>query len=227
MLRRLRDRDGQSGFTFVELMVAILILAVLGTVTLTCVVRALQIAEVATQRTNALTDIERALARVTRQIRAADPLLIDPDGTCDASNLSGADCESLVLTRRLDADVYRDGGRATYSYYLVDTGATAELRQDITVTDLATGSATGTSTGSLIVDIASPTTSASLFRFFAVDPADGALSAISCVGIDRDACRSAYATASVVEMTMSRALSQGQPLTISTSVNIRNTRYQP
>ena len=227
MLSRLRKAETEAGFTMVELAVAVAILGIIGAIMLTSVVRALQITTAATDRTNALTDIERGLERVTRQIRTADPLLIDPDGTCDSGNLSGADCESLVLQRRLDADSYSDGGLTTFSYYLVDTGTTIALRQDITFIDLSTGVSTPTSTGSFIADIANLTTGVPLFRFLSEDPVTGALVPISCTAVDRDVCRGAYATASVVEMTMSKVLTDGDPLTISTSVSIRNTRYQP
>jgi prepilin-type N-terminal cleavage/methylation domain-containing protein len=227
MLTLPRRSKDELGFTLIEVVVALGILSIIGVIMITSVVRALAITTQVNERTNALTDIERGLERVTRQIRTADPLLIDPDGTCDSNDLTGEQCETDVLQRRLDADAYSDGGLVTYSYYLVDSGTNVELRQDATFTDTTTGVSSVTSTGSFIADIANISLGTPLFRFLSEDPVTGELVPISCAGLDRDLCRSAYATASMVEMTMSKILTEGAPLTVSTAVNIRNTRYQP
>lgn len=217
------------GFTLVELMVAILILGIVGGVVVTSVVKALQVTTQANQRTTALTDIERGIERVSRQIRVADPLLIDPDGACD-SLASGPVCEDTVLQRRLDADTYADGKLTTFSYYLVDTADGVELRQDITTTNLDTGTVVENATGEFIADIANLETGTPLFRFLAPDAVTGELIELDCSTLadtSVDACRNAYATASVIEMTLSKTLPDSEPLTVSTRVNIRNTRYEP
>lgn len=228
------DRDDEDGFSLVEVMVAVLILGIIGAVVLTSVVQAMQRTASATNRTNALTDIERGLERISRQIRTADPLVIDPDGQCDA--LSTANCVDRVLTRRMDAFTFSDGEQVSYSYYLVDVGTDVELRQDVTRVDIATGTTTATANGEFIAEIANldPAVGQPLFRFMGVDATTGEVATIDCLNdpasaaddLTVDQCRTAYATASVVEITLMKVLTDGEPLRVSTLVNIRNTRYQ-
>ena len=180
----------------------------------------------ATDRTNALTDIERGLERITRQIRVADPLVIDPDGACDS--LTVARCVDEVLTRRMDAITFSGTEQVNYSYYLVDTGDDVELRQDVTRVDIATGTALGTSTGEFIAEIANldPAVGQPLFTFFRIDPVTQGLVELDCTGVSVDTCKTYYGTASMIEITLMKVLDEGDPLRVGTTVNIRNTRYQ-
>lgn len=222
----------EQGFTLIELMVVIAILSVIGGVVVASVVRALEVTTQANERTNALTDIERGLERVTRQIRVADPLLIDPDKQCDSLSLSATECETQVLQRRLDALSYANNQLVQNSYYLDTSSPSVELQQDVTITDPDTGNIVADSTGQFIADIANLKTGTPLFRFLAPDSVSGELTEITCGDLgateaDVDECRSRYATASVVEMTLSKVLTDSTPLTASTAVNIRNTRFDP
>lgn len=214
------------GFTLVELLVVVLILGMIGSIVLVSVVQAMDRTSSATNRTNALTDIERGLERITRQIRVADPLVIDPDGACNT--LATATCVDEVLTRRMDAVTFSGGEQVNYSYYLVEGADDVELRQDIERVDIATGTTVETSNGEFIAEIGNlePTVGQPLFRFLAEDPVTGELDEIDCTGLTVDACRTRYATASVVEITLMKVLQEGDPLRVGTSVNIRNTRYE-
>lgn len=71
---RVRRRDGEAGFTTVELMVAISVLAVVTAGAMGLIVRAMQVSNQTTQRVVVTTDLQRSVERVTRNVRAADPI---------------------------------------------------------------------------------------------------------------------------------------------------------
>jgi prepilin-type N-terminal cleavage/methylation domain-containing protein len=62
------------GFSLVELLVAIVLTGIVGTVMLTGVVRSLDVTTEATTRIDALTALQQAVERTSRNIRAADPI---------------------------------------------------------------------------------------------------------------------------------------------------------
>lgn len=228
MAGTLRRQSDDEGFTLVEVLVAILLLGIIGGFVLTSVVQALQVTSETSERTDALTDVQRGLERVSRQIRTADPLEIDPDGDC--AGMSTSDCVDLVLTRRLDATTFIDGARREYAYYLVDTGDGVELRQDLDEYDADTGALIRSSNGEFIADIANLKTGTPLFQFKAVDSVSGALKDVDCttpVLLDVDDCRSLYATSSVVKITLEKLLRDDEVVSASTAATIRNTRYEP
>lgn len=218
----------EQGFTLVELLVTMMILGIISAIVVVSVVGSMRRTTVAANRTNALVDIERGLERMSREIRVADPLVIDPDGSCDS--MTTADCVDEVLTRRMDAVTFRGGEQVNHSYYLVELPEGVELRQDTERVDPATGTVTSTSTGEFIAEIANldpdPTIGRPLFRFLREDPVTKALVDIDCTGLTVPDCRTAYGTASVVEITLMKVLDEGDPLRVSTVVNIRNTRYR-
>lgn len=223
----MRPRDGEAGMTLVELLVAILILGIVGAMVLTSVVQATRTSADATTRTNALTDLERGIERIGREVRVADPLVIDPDGVCNTLAAGdGARCQDEVLSRRLDAVVFRDSTEITYEYYLVPSGTDAQLYEDRTVRDLG-GTVLSTATGQFITDIAPADLLAGeepIFQFVARD-SSGELVAIDCDPLTVAECLDAHATATAVRITLRKIVPDGDPLVVSTTVQIRNTRY--
>lgn len=67
-------RSDESGFTLVELLVVTVILGVVGAITVAGVVRGMQTSAHAQDRVEALTATETTLERISRELRAADPL---------------------------------------------------------------------------------------------------------------------------------------------------------
>lgn len=63
--------EAEVGFSLVELLVVIVILGIVGTVTLTGLVRGLQTGAMADERIEAFTDLQRAAERTTRDLRRA------------------------------------------------------------------------------------------------------------------------------------------------------------
>ena len=114
-----RSRDA-GGFTLVELLVVMLLLGIVGGVVGSAFVSGLRSSSATTARTVALHELEMALQRMTRDLRAADPLVLSESGDFDS---------------QLGARIDRDGTRSDVSYEIqlsdgvqqlvrVDTGQT-------------------------------------------------------------------------------------------------------
>lgn len=118
-MSRLRVRAcgerGQQGFSLVELLVVIGLLAVVGGIVTTSVVAGLTASRRGQARVYALTDLETAGQRVAREARAAQPIIAADDGL-------------------LDLTVYRNDGRFRFRYELVGD----ELRETRTWFETAT-----------------------------------------------------------------------------------------
>lgn len=74
-MTRRPDLSADDGISLVEMMVAIVITAALGGVLVSSVVRTFQATAQATIRVDVLTSLERAHQRITRSVRAADPVI--------------------------------------------------------------------------------------------------------------------------------------------------------
>lgn len=66
-------RQDDDGFTLVELLVVIVLVGIIGGTVVTSVVRSLDVTQRATSRVEALTDMQRAMERMSRNIRVAEP----------------------------------------------------------------------------------------------------------------------------------------------------------
>lgn len=94
--------EAEEGFSLVELLVVIVILGIVGTVTLTGLVRGLQTGAMADERIEAFTDLQRAAERTTRDLRRAlwtdvsSPTATIPDG-CVALDLDHDELSVVVI----------------------------------------------------------------------------------------------------------------------------------
>lgn len=68
------NTSAEDGFSAVELLVVIVITAVVGSAALTSIIRTIQVSADATVRVDALTELQRAHERISRNVRAADPV---------------------------------------------------------------------------------------------------------------------------------------------------------
>lgn len=109
-------RPGEAGVTLVELLVAMLLLGVVGGVVTSAIVSAMSASQTTTARIQAVQELEIGLQRVTRDLRAADPLVLS----------GGGDFED-----ELGASVLADGERRTVNYRLVgEVGEQRFIRED-------------------------------------------------------------------------------------------------
>lgn len=202
--------QGDSGFTLIEALVVMVVLGVVGAFVGTSLVQGMRTSSDAQQRIYVLTDLQRGLERVSRELRVADPL-------CVAHDPSDPEQEE----RELGASVYRDGKRYLHRYYIVGTGADAELRQDVTEfdpPDAATGSVL--SSGVFIADIGND--------LVAYDPPDGPAEPDTPLFVyrNRDGDRiAANGAVAAVEINLAKQLEDHDPITVATTVEVRNTRY--
>jgi prepilin-type N-terminal cleavage/methylation domain-containing protein len=208
---RWRDRD-QRGFTVVELLVAVLLLGIVGTVVTSAVVTGLRTSRVTTERTMALHDLEIALQRVGRELRMADPLYLT-DGT-DYGTVVGAEVVQ---------------GRAVHVVrFAVQDGddGVQRLVQDTTSFDLdawvsGTTDEDAQPTSRVLVTAIDNGT-APVFTYF-----DRENNPIVCDATTEDKadCDDRYAEATQIGVELVREVDGQDPVRASTRINVRNTRY--
>lgn len=207
----LNDTRGtrEAGFTLVELLVVIVILGVIGGMVTSTVIASLNATRRAEARMTALSDLQRGVERVGRELRAADPLVLDSENDYAMS---------------VGADVSRAGERITYRYYIVEPAdGNPELREDVVRSTLG-GDLIEQRDGLFIADIANIETEVPLFTYFAIDD-EGELSEIDCEDLSDSACRDKHLTASQIRLSLEKLLPEQDPVYVETMVNIRNTRY--
>ena len=119
-MRAFRRRE--DGVTLVELLVVMVVFGVVGGVVLSSTITALQNAAATNARIDALQELELAMQRVTRDLRAADPLELVTDEYDTA----------------LGASILRDGQRTSVRYRLVDVGDIQQMVREDTSQTLVT-----------------------------------------------------------------------------------------
>lgn len=193
MMTKLRPKD-ESGFTLVEMIVVLAIMGIVGSIVSVSLVRGMRTTAEAQSRIEALSDLQRGLERVAREMRVADPLCLT----------SGQEAT------RLGASVYRDDVRFLYEYYLTGTGADQRLLEDVTRFD-PPDAATGTvvRTGTFVAEIANDDLGIDLFTYFDQN-GDVPLTP---------------GAAAQVQIQLSKQLTRADPVLVSTTVEVRNTRY--
>lgn len=184
----------EGGFTLVELLVVMVLMGVVGSVVGTSLVRGMQVSAEAQSRIQGLSELQRGMERLAREVRVADPL-----------------CLTLGQEEwRLGASVYRDGKRYAYDFYLQGSGADEELRADILMYDPPEDTTPSTVTnGTLIAETGNSILSVPLFEYLDQngDPpfTPGA--------------------AAQVQINLARQVSGDDPIQVSSTVEVRNTRY--
>lgn len=137
-----RYRSAAGGFTLVELLVVLLIFSVVGAMVAASMVRGLRADAQARDRIEAFEDMQIAMERVSREVRAADPIL-------------AADTVSDALTVRVRRDA------ACHDFTYEAGGGTLDVTQVRYTADCST--ALGTSQLRLLRDL-EPTTAVFEFR---------------------------------------------------------------
>jgi prepilin-type N-terminal cleavage/methylation domain-containing protein len=205
----------EEGFTLVELLVVVVLLGIVGGVVTNGIVTAMKSARATSVRTMALHDIEVALQRVGRDLRAADPLYLT-----DGSDYG----------QRLGAEVVRDRTVQVVRYSIA-TGDDGILRlvQDTTLFDLDAylddPDAEPVEQPRRTLVTAIDNGSEPVFTYYG---ADGVL--IDCevgvAGATKSTCDDRYAEASQLGIRLVREVAGQQPIRAETRVTVRNTRYR-
>lgn len=192
----------EDGFTLVELLVVMILMGFIGAMVLTTYVTSARTTETATARLDAINDVTPAMQRMTRDLRAAAPLIIDEDGD---------------YTTEVGTEFVRGGETYRTYYYLDPNGGAPRVLSDRYRVD-ADGNEIELQTSYLVAEV---NNEASEPVFTYVDN-DG--TTITCTA-DTAECRDKHLTASTIEVFLRRAIGDQSPIEYRTSINIRNTRY--
>lgn len=196
----MRPHRNEAGFSLVELLVVMVIMGVVGTVVGTSLVQGMRTSATAQSRIHALSDLQRGAERVSRELRVADPLCLTPGQE----------------EQRLGASVYRDGKRYRYDFYLQGSGDTQELVQDVTLFD-PPESTTGTlvSSGTFIAEVGND---------LILDVSGDPLPLFEYLDQSGEPPVT-YQAAAQVQLNLTKQVADDDPIRVTTTVEVRNTRY--
>jgi len=190
-----------AGMTLIELLVTMILMGVIGSVVTAGVVSAMQDQRRATSRLDAVTSTQRALERVTKDLRAADPLV-------------AADAQSVTTL------VYHGTSCQQRRYYV---NATNQLVQEIAKYPASTTCANrtgtpGTATSNVLVTKVVNTATEPVFVYQRIDPAQAAL-----VTVPTPVASTLVALVDSVTINVKAGLKFGQqPVVVQTAVDLRN-----
>lgn len=202
LANRLRRRE-QDGFTLVELLIVMVLMGVVGAVTLTSFVTSARSAQHATERLDAINDLTPAMQRMTRDLRAASPLVIDTGG---------------AYTTKVGAEFVRGGQKYRVDYYVDGVGADARVLAD-RYSVASDGTLTTIGTSYLIAQVDNGA-SEPVFAYY-----DNDNQQITCTDTTQ-ACRDEHVTAARIDVLLIRGVGdQDRGIEYSTSINVRNARY--
>jgi type II secretory pathway pseudopilin PulG len=187
--------------TLIELLVVMILMGVIGSVVTAGVVSAMQDQRRAQSRLDAITSTQRALERVTKDLRASDPLV-------------AADARSVTTL------VYH-GAACQQRRYYVD--ATNQLVQEIAKYPASTTCANrtgalGTAITNVLVKTIVNTTAQPVFVYQRIDPAQAAL-----VTVATPVTSTLVSLVDSVTINVKAGLKYGQqPVVVQTAVDLRN-----
>lgn len=198
MLSRLRGE--QSGFTLVELLVVMVLMGVVGSITVAAIVTGMNSQRTTQARLDALHELEVAVQRSIRDLRAASPLLV--------SNITPADEHLGARLRR--------GGEVAHVYYELETDEDTD--EQYLVQLVSEGGETVTRQLVTAVDNGDRP----LFRYYGTDGVE-----LDCDWDEQTELeyRDCILSANAVAMQVVRGVAGQEPVTVETRVNIRSIRY--
>jgi prepilin-type N-terminal cleavage/methylation domain-containing protein len=210
MLRRSLTRTAEEGFTLVELLVVMVLLGVVGGVVTTAIISSMNSASASTARIMATHELEVALQRVSRDIRAADPVFIS---------------DERRYGEHIGARFLRNRHMVVVSFELRD-GEQQELIQETTTYDL--DEIVDGETPDLVETSRALVTTVDngdepVFRYY-----DRAGEELTCDPVVEGGsfCDGVYASAKRVGIHLVRDVPGQSPVRAHTVVSVRNTRYQ-
>lgn len=218
-LRRALQQD--DGFSLVELLVVMTLFLIVGGVVGTGVVAGQRVTVQTEQRITALTDVQKGVERLTRNVRTSDAREV----TSPRSPLVHASAGRVVADVVFVDDVTPANSTRTRHHYFLDTaGATVRLchRQETFALGAAAAYVAASSCDEVLVDDLRGTGATAAFEF---RNAAGTCVA-GCVSggvVDTTAATPAQLeTIHRVVVTLRRGIPGAQPLSLTTSVTLRN-----
>jgi prepilin-type N-terminal cleavage/methylation domain-containing protein len=210
MLIPQRTRTDEGGFTLVELLVVMILLGVVGGVVTSAIISSMKSASASTARIMATHELEVALQRVGRDLRAADPLFIS---------------DERRYGEHVGARFLRNRHMVVVSFELRD-GDEQELVQETTTYDL--DEIVDGETPEVIETQHTLVTTVDngdqpVFRYY-----DRAGNELTCdpATEGESYCDGVYASAKKVGIHLVRDIPGQSPVRAHTQVSVRNTRYQ-
>ncbi|MFA9445650.1 type II secretion system protein J [Egicoccus sp. AB-alg6-2] len=205
-------RSSEQGFTLVELLVSMVLLGVVGSVVVSAIVTGMQSARTTTARTMAIHELEVALQRVGRELRAADPLYVSENG---------------AYGTQIGAEVVRNGQVQVISFAVVEEDGQQFLVQDTAIGDIAdieSGVVELTTLPRRTLVTAVDNGSDPVFTYFD-DYGDPIVCTPPTPG-PSEACDLAYSDAYKIGLRLERTLSDQSPVRAETYITVRNMRYR-
>jgi prepilin-type N-terminal cleavage/methylation domain-containing protein len=200
-----RRRPDDAGMTLIELLVTMILMGVIGSVVTAGVVSSMQDQRRAKSRLDAVSSTQRALERVTKDLRAADPLV-------------AADARSVTTLVYHGTGV--NGACEQRRYYV---NATNQLVQEIAKYPASPTGANrtgglGTASSRVLVAKIANTTTQPVFVYQRIDPAQAAL-----VTVTTPVASTLVSLVDSVTINVKAGLKFGQqPVVVQTAVDLRN-----
>jgi prepilin-type N-terminal cleavage/methylation domain-containing protein len=197
--RRRRDGREEDGFTLVELLVSIILLGVVGSVASAAILTATQTQRSTDGLVTARTEATKAIERISRDLRVANPLRVADANDVTVDTLRGSTCER----RRY----YVDGAnRLMLSIAPFTTGTACGVY----------GAVPGTATSTVIAD-AVVTGGTPIFSYLRWDG-----STSQRVAVTAPVAASSLGLVDGVVISVTVPAAPREPVTVSTQVDLRN-----
>jgi len=140
----------RRGFTLPEMLVVLILVGIVGSIALAGLSNGLTTARIGTERARALSELQLVVAGIGRDLRVADPLLLDANG---------------AFATKLGAEVERDDSWRRLEWEVTDNGdGTGTLRRAVT-TDLDTA-AEDRRAGEFLADLTNVDGEQPVFTYF-------------------------------------------------------------
>ena len=201
-----RRRCGVAGYSLIELLVVVSLLGVVGVVAMTGVIQVNRATSLVTKRTTTSAGLQKAIERIAREIRVADPL---EAGT--------------VTNQSLQVRVYRNDGCSRIGYYIAGGSLMQETQTGLTPTPAPLGQKSTDVSCSSSLTATPPTTGPGVTTTLLVAGLDVSAPIFTSYGPDGLALTAPVTSSSVTRIDI-KLTTQAPVQSVQTSVMLRNSK---